>query len=337
MPPRSPAHSSSDPPIRPNWALPAFHISTLKQMHAALSDPNLLSTYFERLDQITTTIESVAATAASCDTELTRDMISRKRVNVLFYGRSGAGKSTLVGTLAQARDELHKHGDAATTLDVTNYATASGIHFTDRPGIDIPGAQAQSAEGAATLAHMSTSSSLLKRGSDFLAELARRREWASQLGDLDRRLRSSSAEDRPLALVYVQHAAHRLYPERVRELISRSHAMLVPTFVLISDKWAVDKAALATKEAEVRAMVAAIGPNRRGALVETSTISSAPKEVGGTRHPETGVPEFVSLLLSTLDPADALTFIRHDSLLTKMFAGGAGSKRKRGAGSDGEE
>ena len=39
--------------------------------------------------------------------------------------------------------------------------------------------------------------------------------------------------------MYVQHAAHRLYPERVKELIRRSHDMLVPTFVVISDKWSV--------------------------------------------------------------------------------------------------
>ena len=52
-------------------------------------------------------------------------------------------------------------------------------------------------------------------------EQARRVEWARQLRDLDRRLRSSSAEDRPLALVYVHHAAHRLYPDRVKELIRR--------------------------------------------------------------------------------------------------------------------
>ena len=144
----------------------------------------------------------------------------------------------------------------AVTTTVTNYATACGIHFTDRPGIDIPGAQAQNAEGSASVEQMATTSSLLKRGSDFLAEQAssipitstrtnanadantdanananadantnpnqaRRVEWARQLRDLDRRLRSSSAEDRPLALVYVHHAAHRLYPDRVKELIRR--------------------------------------------------------------------------------------------------------------------
>ena len=55
--------------------------------------------------------------------------------------------------------------------------------------------------------------------------------------------------------MYVQHAAHRLYPERVKELIRRSHEMLVPTFIVISDKWSVGKQELATKESEVAELV----------------------------------------------------------------------------------
>ena len=175
-------------------------------VHATLGDANLLDTYFQRLDQICTLIETNSAN--NCNTELARDMITRRRLNVLMYGRSGAGKTTLVGTLTDKK-ELHAFGEDSVTLEVTNYQCASGIHFTDRPGIDIPGAQAQVAEGRATLEQMSRATTLLKRGSDYMAEAARRVEWSRQLHDLDRRLRSSSAEDRPLALVYVQHASHR--------------------------------------------------------------------------------------------------------------------------------
>ena len=160
--------------------------------------------------------------------------------------------------------------------------------------------------------------SLLKRGSDYLAEKSKQVEWSRQLRDLDRRLRSSSAEDRPLALVYVQHAAHRLYPDKVAELIRRSHEMLVPTFLVIADKWAVGKPELATKQEEVSALIDEIGPNRRGKKVVALSLSSRPKPVGTTVHPEAGVPEFVSALLSMLDPADALTFIRSDSSWEKL-------------------
>jgi len=307
--------------MQPSWANPTFELNSMAQVHATLGNPNLLQTFFERLEQICILIESRAHDA---NTELARDMIARSRLNVLLYGRSGSGKSTLIGTLTNNTAELHSIGEQAVTTTVTNYPTACGIQFTDRPGIDIPGAQAQAAEGHASLEQMAATSSLLKRGSDFLAEQARRVEWARQLRDLDRRLRSSSAEDRPLALVYVQHAAHRLYPERVKELIRRSHDMLVPTFVVIADKWSVGKQELATKEAEVAELLEQVGPNKRGKSIVQLSLSSKPKPVGATIHPVTGIPEFVSTLLSTLDPADALTFLKHEGMLTKFLG-----KRRR--------
>ena len=49
-------------------------------------------------------------------------------------------------------------------------------------------------------------------------EQARRVEWARQLRDLDRRLRSSSAEDRPLALVYSPAAEPESSPSLSRSL-----------------------------------------------------------------------------------------------------------------------
>lgn len=297
----------------------------MQAVHDTLGNATLLDTYFARLDQICTLIETQSHN--NINTELARDIIGRKRLNVLMYGRSGAGKTTLVGCLTN-RQELKavgELGEGGVTLEVTNYRCESGLHFTDRPGIDVPGAQAQTAEGKATLEQMSGAASIIKSLSDFLAEQARRTEWNRQLSDLDRRLRSSSAEDRPLALAYVQHAAARLYPEKVMELVRRPHDLLVPTFIIISDKWAVSKQELATKEAEVAELIRQVGPNKRGKTVIQISLSSKPKDVGGTRHPEAGVPDFVSTLLSTLDPADALTFIRYDGLLGRVM----GRKRSR--------
>lgn len=329
MPPArrvTPAADAS-PPSRPSWANPVFTLKSLAAVHATLGDNGLLDTFFERLDQIVTLIE---AQSHACDTELARDMITRRSLNVLLYGRSGAGKTTLIGTVVNDA-AMHKVGEAGVTTAVQNHATESGLVFTDRPGIDIPGAQAQTAEGRATLNEMSSTTSMLKRGSDFLAEQARRVEWARQLRDLDRRLRSSSAEDRPLALVYVQHAAHRLYADRVSELIRRSHEMLVPTLIVISDKWSVSRAELANKEAEVAELIASVGRNKRGKAVAQLSLSSIPKHVGATVHPQAGVPEFVSTLLSTLDPADALTFLRNDGLMERVL----GKRRRSSAGSAG--
>ena len=319
-----PPGKDRDAAATPNWSNPVFSLTTSAAVHATLNDESLLDTFFERLHQICTLIE---AQAHSANTELARDMIDKRRVQILFYGRSGAGKTTLIGTLTDQKEKLHAFGEASVTREVTNHHTPCGIHFTDRPGIDIPGAQAQTAEGRASLESMSASSSLLKQAADFLAEQARRVEWARQLADLDRRLRSSTAEDRPIALVYVQHANARLYAERVKELVARPHGMLVPTFIAIADKWSVSRAELATKEAEVDNLIAEVGANKRGKTIGRCSLSSKPKQVGGTVHPEAGVPEFVSRLLSTLDPVDALTFLRQDGLLSRAF--GASRKRRR--------
>ena len=46
-----------------------------------------------------------------------------------------------------------------------------------------------------------------------------------------------------------------------------------------------------------------VGPNKRGKTIVQLSLSSKPKPVGATIHPIAGIPEFVSTLLSTLDPA----------------------------------
>ena len=160
---KSSAAATVDVSLRPSWANPTFALTSMAQVHATLGNASLLHTFFERLEQICILIESLAHNA---NTELARDMIARSRLNVLLYGRSGSGKSTLIGTLTnntedgQGSTNLHSIGEQAVTTTVTNYATACGIHFTDRPGIDIPGAQAQNAEGSASVEQMAPTSSL---------------------------------------------------------------------------------------------------------------------------------------------------------------------------------
>jgi len=53
-------------------------------------------------------------------------------------------------------------------------------------------------------------------------------------------------------------------------------------------------------------------------MIVQLSLSSKPKPVGATVHPVVGIPEFVSTLLSTLDPADALTFLKHEGMLSKV-------------------
>lgn len=150
-------------PARPSWANPTFALSTMAQVHSHLGDSSLLDSFFTRLDEIVTLLE-VAPGTNSCNTTLARDMIRLKRLNVLLYGRSGAGKTTLIGTVTNQAEAVHEDGEQAVTLQVSNYHTASGITFTDRPGIDIPGAQAENAEAASSIAPTGTGECPSPRG-----------------------------------------------------------------------------------------------------------------------------------------------------------------------------
>jgi hypothetical protein len=60
-----------------------------------------------------------------------------------------------------------------------------------------------------------------------------------------------------------------------------------------------------------------LGANKRARKVELHVLSATTFETGGTRHPSTGMGEFVSSLLSNLHPRDAITFIKHRSVMSR--------------------
>lgn len=234
-------------------------------------------------------------------------MIALKKVNVLVYGQAGAGKTTLIGELTGTSGL-----GGATTKDVSIHKTASGICFVDRPGIDIPGAVATDAESRHDIETAGWYANLLRSISHWTSEQAKKASWKATVSDLQRRLTSNSAEDRPLALVYVHKAGNpRLYQDHIKTLLGRAHALLVPTFVIIADKWSADKESIERLQSGVRDMVQDIGTNKRGHVVQVHTLSARPYQSGTTTHPSVGIGEFISSLLSHLEPADALTFIRH--------------------------
>ena len=152
-------------------------------------------------------------------------------------GQTGAGKSTLIGELT-GQSSL----GGATTKQVSLNETPSGLCFIDRPGIDIPGAEGTNAEALSVEREQAWFTSAMRSVSQWTNELARKADWKKTLADLDRRLKSNSAEDRPLALVYVHKSGNpRLYKEHIMQLLGKAHELLVPTFVVVADKWSADK------------------------------------------------------------------------------------------------
>eukprot|EP00326_Haptolina_ericina_P035435 CAMPEP_0181256226 /NCGR_PEP_ID=MMETSP1096-20121128/49590_1 /TAXON_ID=156174 ORGANISM="Chrysochromulina ericina, Strain CCMP281" /NCGR_SAMPLE_ID=MMETSP1096 /ASSEMBLY_ACC=CAM_ASM_000453 /LENGTH=232 /DNA_ID=CAMNT_0023354447 /DNA_START=1 /DNA_END=695 /DNA_ORIENTATION=- len=220
----------------------------------------------------------------SADLSLAFQMIELKRVNVLVYGQTGAGKSTLIGELV-GRDEM----GGATTSKVDQFPTPCGVCFVDRPGIDIPGAVGTDAESKPELEHAGWFDNSLRAVHHWTSELSKKRMWTNTIGDLQRRLGSKSAEDRPLALVYVHKAGNpRVYKEHIKELLRHAHEQLVPTFFVIADKWSADRQSIEQLEATVRSLIDELGENRLKRMVQFHTLSARPFQSGATTHPSKG-------------------------------------------------
>jgi len=305
---------------RAPWAPPKFTIGQKHSAHVVLQDSSLLESFFARLQDMCTLIAAAPGTS-SADLSLAWQMVELKKVNVLVYGQTGAGKSTLIGELV-GKDGL----GGATTFEVDQHTTASGVCFVDRPGIDIPGAVSTDAESTATQSSMSVWHKFMHTLKHWADEQAKRASWKKTLDDLDRRLRSNSAEDRPLALVYVHKAGNpRLYKEHIKALLTKAHTLLVPTFVVMADKWSADEPSRQILERDIKEMIDELGENKRHKRVQYHLLSARQYKSGTTTHPSMGMGEFVAGLLSNLEPADAITFIRQ--------AGFSAGNRKRPAAS----
>jgi energy-coupling factor transporter ATP-binding protein EcfA2 len=280
--------ASSTGSIATHWAQQSFTVTRVEDALALLQEPSLLASFFDRLLEVLTLIEANESTLGF-DTSLAWDMIERGTANVLVYGESGAGKSTLVRTITG--DEGAK--SSATTVGTTQesiYRTPSGICFIDTPGIKIPLVEEADAS--------------------YFRYLRDRYNWNAMLADLNRRLRSPSAETRPLGVVYVHRVTMRVIPERIADLVSKSHRLLVPTFIVLSDVCSVDDDELKEVRERITAIADELGPNARNHRVQVVEVNTQTKIVSGHRHPSRGLPELLSKLLSHLDPMDALTFTR---------------------------
>ena len=285
------------------WLMAPVVLRRREEALSVLQDNTLLKSFFDRLLEVITLIEAAIATAGF-DTTLAWDMLKDEQLNVLVYGESGAGKSLLVRTLTGDSGAASSHSVVGTTTEEI-FRTPSGVNFVDTPGIKIPLEAAD-------------------MGLDGkLRHFRDRWMWSQMLRDLNSRLHSTSAAQRPLALVYVHRASHRVIADRIRQLLVKGHELLVPTFLLLTDVCGVDDAALAEVKGKLKDLVDAIGPNKRNHHVHLIDINTETKTVSGHQHTSRGLPQFVSTLLSNLDPIDALTFASTRSAvsLSKLVPG----------------
>ena len=270
------------------WERTMFSLSRREEAIEVLQNEGLLKSYFDRLLDLLTVVEANSSTV-SWDTSLAWNMIESERVNVLVYGETGAGKSLLVRTLTGHENAVSSHTGVG-TIDLQRFQTASGIDFIDTPGIKIP--------------------IPLSEADTYLAWVRDQLAWRALLSDLQSRLSSHETAVRPLAVVYVHRASSRVLSERLEELLAKAHEMLVPTFLLISDICGVDDVALRDVRERMAQIVESLGPNKLEHKVQLIEVNTESKVVSGHRHLSRGLPQFISALLSSLDPTHGLTLTR---------------------------
>ena len=310
------------------WRRKEISFRGIAAVQAALRDPLLLSSYFDRVAEVLKMIEANSSTAGF-DTDLAWDVVHRRTATVLMYGESGSGKSTLVRALT-ADESVTTSAAGVGTHSERAIRLPCGMCFIDTPGFRVPlsssGEQSGDDIGGSLPAVTSSAQAPQEFGSwlspSWIKEVF---VWRKMLFDLSRRLTSGDAASRPLALVYVHRGSSRIVAERMAELLKMPHDNLVPVFLVLSDVCSMDDRDLATVRTALHDVIGSVGANRRGRMVQLVEVNSQSKRVRGHMHPQCGIRELVGGILNALDPIDVLTFTSN-TLRGAVFGG------KRGKG-----
>ena len=126
------------------WRRQSIAFRSVAQAQAALRDPELLTTYFDRVAEVLRLIEANSSTRGF-DTSTAWGVARQRTATVLVYGESGSGKSTLVRALT---------GDQSAASSATSVGThrenavrlPSGVSFIDTPGFRVPLSRQSSAQ-----------------------------------------------------------------------------------------------------------------------------------------------------------------------------------------------
>jgi len=276
------------------WSRPVADFKTLEQAQRAFDHPELLHSFFSKMDEILNLIEANNATS-DFSTNLARQMIEACTATIYCYGESGSGKSTLIRNLTGDPAAVTSHTTPGTEED-THCLFKSGLRFIDTQGFRVP---------------LIPTTTLGLLNAEWFKEYL---QWERLLRNLRMRFDSKVATDRPLAIMYCHKAGHRVIPERIQQLISIGHMKLVPTFLVITDVFAIDDEALQEFRAIFRNIVRTVGFNARGKSVHLIEVNSQAKEVKGHYFEPVGMPQLASMILNALEPMDILTFT-HRSML----------------------
>jgi hypothetical protein len=243
-----------------------------------------------RLKEVLTLIEANASTK-SFDTRLAWDMLRLKTINCLVYGESGAGKSSLVKAIT-GDESIVVSATHQGTKNETAYDMPCGLRVIDTPGFRVPlttiGGDDEEKPSWFSIKWWKEVSTFCPSCCIFASLIFVNATqvviWRNLLKDLNSRLHSLKASDRPLCVMYVQRAANRIIAERIRELLALPHKLMVPVFLIISDVCSVDDKALMQVTGTMQTLIDSIGLNAKGHMVRMLLVNSESKIVRGHEH-----------------------------------------------------
>ena len=270
-----------------------------EQALEVLRHPRMLDKYWPRLLDIVKLLEANEGTK-SFETLLHWDLLKQRKMSVLFYGAQYSGKSQLIRALSDHEKAIPLPGHERTEcgFDGIPCPCPSGVNMIDTKGFEWPGTEPPKSDKDA------------------------HEEWAfwikgfeTRVANLSKRIRvENSADNRPLAVV-VCVGAPRNPPDtaQLKRLLTVSHELLVPTFLVLTNIFAVDGDVREDRKAHYKALIDSIPPNERARNNRVNFVAvNSVDFVADTRktHKSEGIPEFVTTLIQNLDPMDGLTFAR---------------------------
>jgi len=269
------------------------------QALTVLRHPRLLDKYWPRLLDIVKLLEANEATK-SFETLLHWDLLKKRKMSILFYGAQYSGKSQLIRALSDHEKAVPMAGLERTECDAKGIMCPcpSGVNLIDTKGFVWPGTEPPKSDKEA------------------------HEEWGfwikgfeSRIKNLNQRIRvESSADERPLAVVVCVGApANPPDTVQLKRLLTEPHKLLVPTFLVLTNIYAVEADVREERIRHYKEVAASIEANARARNNRVNFVAvNSVDYVADSRktHKSVGIPEFVTTLLQNLDPMDGLTFAR---------------------------